>query len=157
MKILITGVPGTGKTTLAKELAMRLNYKYINEKEMLTQDMYVDARVYGQFVKDVDIEKFELEVLKIEDNVVLDGLLFPETKLKYDFAFVLHLEEKKLRQRLKKRGYADAKIEDNVFAQNHGYLTEVLGNKSKNTYFIERKSIKEDLQAILDLISHQSL
>lgn len=152
MRILITGVPATGKTTLAKAIAKSLNYKYINEKDLLKKNMYKDVVVFGCPVKDVDLELFDKEALKIKNNVVLDGLMFPETSLKYDFAFVLVLDEKKLRKRMKERKYTDLKIEENVFAQKTGNILDALGSKSDKTYVIERKNILEDLNIIKRLI-----
>ncbi len=158
IKILVTGVPGVGKTTIASELAKQLNYKCINEKELLTKEMYDEIRLHGSFVKDVDIEKLQSVFDKINDDVVFDGILFPELKTKFDAIIVLYLDEDRLRARLKEREYADVKIEDNIFAQQNHYLANLVEKKSENVLILGCESLDTDIKQILTwLKSHLSL
>jgi adenylylsulfate kinase len=49
MRVLVMGLPDSGKTTLAKPLAARLNYKYLNADEVRTAhndwDFSIEARL----------------------------------------------------------------------------------------------------------------
>ena len=36
--VIVTGTPGTGKTTLAKKLAKELNYKYVDVNKIIKKE-----------------------------------------------------------------------------------------------------------------------
>jgi len=152
IKILITGAPTIGKTSLAKRLAENLGYKYVADKEILPVGSYEEITFQGSLLKEVDVEKLNLKDDSFDDNTVFEGLLFPETDLDFDVIFMLYLSEDELRKRLTARGYSDAKIEDNVFSQNSGYLRDLSEKICETVFILQRQSLSEDLKVIEDIL-----
>jgi len=139
MNVLFTGIPAVGKSTIAKEFSKIMKYNLYCDKDFITTKDSKTISEYGHKLKDVDLKKFSATVNKKLDkkkNIVLDGIIFPyclsNLKLKLDYIFILNLSEKKLRQRYKKRKYAEAKILDNLFVQENNLIyKEVLENIRK--------------------------
>lgn len=127
MKILITGVPGTGKTTLSQKIVKRLNSKGQNYKLIRINDIAkrfkLDDGPWGSVI--VDIEKTEDEINKMlenMDNVIIEGHLGCDMKLNVDMVIVLRCDPYVLKERLKQRGYPREKIEENFDAEMIDYV-----------------------------------
>ncbi len=149
LNILITGIPGVGKTTIAKSIAKKFGLNYFSEKDLLKKDDYKIETEYGTNVKVVDLKKFSnsvnsvLQKVSNKKGMVLDGLIFPyvisNLKIKLDFIFVLKLNPKIITARLKKRKYSEIKILDNLFVQENSIfeielkkgLKKIKGKKPK--------------------------
>ena len=144
--ILITGVPGTGKTSLSFLLLKNYklkNYKLINDKEFL------EKRKLGKKNKENIIEvspknlnKEFNNFFKInKNNIILEGHLWVELNKsilkKFSKIIILKTRKDLLKKRLKKRKYNFLKIQDNLFSQETNYLEEILDSKN-----IEYKIIK---------------
>ncbi|GAA5857072.1 hypothetical protein JCM8547_007943 [Rhodosporidiobolus lusitaniae] len=127
--ILVTGTPGTGKTTHAAQLLEQLQ-----AKPSTSSAGWQHVNV-GDFVKekgchqgwndewqswDVDEDKLldELEVVQQAGGKILDWHtcdMFPERWI--DLVVVLRCDHSKLWERLEKRGYALPKIQENNMAE----------------------------------------
>lgn len=104
MRIIITGTPGTGKSTVAKIISGRTCWKVISDKEIAKREV-------------VDLKSFRLAAfnkLRRLRDAILEGHLFCEVRLPVDRVFVLRTRPDVLLQRLKKRGYDQKKIWKNV-------------------------------------------
>ena len=119
MILCITGTPGTGKSTLAKQLAKRLKYKKINltlfiKKEKLRQRYDPILKTY-----EVDAKKVVKKLLpKLKENIIIDGHLSHELPAKVvDLCIVCTCNPKILSKRLKKRRYTKEKIQENIDAE----------------------------------------
>ncbi len=123
MIIVITGTPGTGKTTISKFLEETLNLPVINEKEFALKHQI------GEYDKEedelvIDLTKLEKEInkyLEKRKNAIIEGHLLAEIKIKADVVIVLTTEPEILIERLQKREYYPAKIQDNVFCEGIEY------------------------------------
>lgn len=115
--ILITGTPGTGKSTLSREVAQETGLNYINIGELAKENgFYLDY--------DNDLQSYELDEDKVIDEI--DDIMkeggnlvdyhgcdfFPERW--FDIVFVLRTDNTILFERLEKRGYSQRKIQENV-------------------------------------------
>ena len=115
--ILITGTPGTGKSTLCKKLVTCAQVKWINVGEFAKENNCLgvwDSR-YECHELDEDKVVDELEDVMAEGNIVIEHHvtdIFPERW--FDAVFVLRTDNTKLYDRLKKRDYNETKVEENV-------------------------------------------
>ncbi len=134
MKILITGIPCSGKTYFAKKLSKKIGLKYFEEKEFITDK---NSTISLDKVKDVDLNKFS-KILnkKLPKDFILSGLLSPYCISKYDFnfdlIFVLKPSVNILKKRLKERKYSDLKIIENLFVQEENLIIHSLAKELKN-------------------------
>jgi len=126
--MLITGIPASGKTTVAKEIS-KYGFNVFSDKDFLTKTNYNEIIEFGNKIKEVDLTKFAKTVnskLKNAKNLVLEGIIFPyclgQLNITFDYIFVLSLPEKKLLSRYKKRKYSAVKVQDNLFVQENSLL-----------------------------------
>lgn len=154
MKLIITGTPGTGKTSIAKALSKSLKVKVLNEKD------FINAQKLGKLDEktgeiEVDVKELEKKLnlwLGKQKNAIVEGHLLCETRLKADLVIVLRAEPKFLEKRLAKRNYKQEKILDNLFAEQNGYcLKKAQKNygRKKTVEVFSSKSIKETSSIIL--------
>jgi len=118
MIISITGVAGTGKTSVARELAKMLNARVIHlsrltEKVSCGYDKVLKAHV-------VDTEKLRRVVAgevkrSCENHVIVEGLL--SHHVDSDVIILLRLSPEEIEKRLKKRRYPRIKIKENLEAE----------------------------------------
>ena len=154
MKVLITGTPGVGKSTVAKIVGKRLGYRVVdissfakeNKEIILEYDKERDTYV-------VDVEKLRKK-LKNEDNVIVEGHL--SHFLDGDVVVVLRLHPKKLKERLKSRGYSEKKIKENVEAEALDVCLIESVERHKNVFEVDTtgKSIEEVSNEILEIIEN---
>ena len=122
MKLVISGTPGTGKTTLAKRLAEKFSLKIINEKDFSLQNKI--GKFNDENELEIPIKEFEKKAnvfLKKNNNVVFEGHVICEAKLNVDFVIVLQINPEELEMRLEQRKYSPSKIMDNVFCEGIDY------------------------------------
>ncbi|XP_046358973.2 adenylate kinase isoenzyme 6-like [Haliotis rufescens] len=115
--ILITGTPGTGKTTLGSEVSQRVGFNYINVGDVAKQHDLYDGwdDKYQCPVLDEDRVIDELEEVMSSGRNVVDyhGCdFFPERW--FDIVIVLRTNNHELYERLEKRGYSGKKLEENI-------------------------------------------
>ncbi len=131
MRIVVTGTPGTGKTTLAKQLAAKMHAPLFDVNKIAVQNkLYKKER--GTAEKIVDIKKLSAllrKKLARETSFVAEGHLACEFALPADFVIVLRCNPLVLEKRLKKRKYPARKIEENKMAE---FLDYCLVNAEQN-------------------------
>ena len=118
MKILITGTPGCGKTTLAKGLAKKLKFECINEKDFALKNSIGEFNEENEL--EIPIKLFEKKMnnfLKTKKNIIIEGHTLCEMKLLVDLVILIKIDPEELQLRLEQRNYADLKIMDNVFVK----------------------------------------
>ncbi|MDD4983213.1 MAG: AAA family ATPase [Candidatus ainarchaeum sp.] len=146
MRILITGVPGTGKTTIAKELSNELKIPLYDIKKFTK-------------AKDVDIASLKRKTekeLKGKKDWILEGHIFCEYKTNANFVFLFDTSETKLREIYKKRKYLPVKIEENIFCKNINYFEKKLGKFYKKIYTLEtEKDIKKNICKIKKILQKE--
>lgn len=156
MIISITGTPGVGKTTLAKSLRNVLkNYKIVSDFELAKKNRLIVG--YDKKMKSYIVEERGLRKIKLMGNFIIDGHL--SHLIPNDLTIVLRLDPKKLKERLRKRGWKKEKIKENVLAEilDVIYIDALRAKKNKITKRVVQidtteKSIKDVIKRILNII-----
>jgi adenylate kinase len=115
--ILITGTPGTGKTSLAETICEVLKLTRININELVQQHQCHEGHdsEYDTLILDEDKLLDVMEPLMSEGGKVVDYHscdFFPERW--FDLVLVLQTTTEVLYDRLQSRGYSDKKINENM-------------------------------------------
>ncbi|EIN13487.1 P-loop containing nucleoside triphosphate hydrolase protein [Punctularia strigosozonata HHB-11173 SS5] len=133
--IIITGTPGTGKTTTAQllleESPIPLTHINVGDlvKERGLHEGFDDE--WGSYTVDEDKLLDELEPIASQGGVILDWHtceLFPERWA--DLVVVLRCNHTQLWDRLEKRGYPLKKIQEN----NEAEIMEVVAEEARSSY-----------------------
>jgi adenylate kinase len=121
MVIIVSGTPGTGKTTFAKKIAKELNYKYLDVKEIISKNNLSEGYDKERDTEIIDIEKLNkviIEIIKKEKNTVIDSHLSHYLPKKYvKKCYITKCPLPILKKRLEKRGYSKKKIRENLDAE----------------------------------------
>ncbi|MCS7117075.1 MAG: adenylate kinase family protein [Nitrososphaerota archaeon] len=118
-RIGITGSPGTGKKSVGRIIAERLNYDFLDLNDLAIRGNAVIGRDEREFI--VDPKKLRRLALKAIDkkDVVIVGHLLPSVfkKDEIDFIVVLRCSPWELMNRYVSRGYSEKKAKENVGAE----------------------------------------
>jgi len=144
MIIILTGTPGTGKDTVAKELSKR-GYRWISTKEIIENKhlwtgMERGARIVHMKNLQKEIKKEIAKAKKKKENVIIDGHLLCELKLDADVCIVLRTDPVILMERLKRRGYPTRKIKENIESELIDYCTQLAEKNLKKCKIYEVNS-----------------
>jgi len=119
--IIITGTPGTGKTTVAKELSKRFGFNYIDVNDVIKKYNLSEGYDDDRMCEIVDTEKLKKVLISLikrsEKRLIIDSHLshfLPKTHVKLCIITKCCLSE--LKRRLKQRGYSEKKIRENLDA-----------------------------------------
>lgn len=123
--IIVTGTPGTGKTTFAKRLAKDRRYGYVDVNDVVKKHGLSEGYDRKRKTRIVDEKKFAKVLEKMIDNakkqkkgLVIDSHLSHYINPKYvDLCIVTKCGLKELEKRLKRKGYHKSKIEENIQAE----------------------------------------
>ncbi|CAH9071320.1 unnamed protein product [Cuscuta epithymum] len=131
--ILITGTPGTGKTTTASALADAAQLRHINIGDLVKAKNLHDGwdDELDCFIINEDLVCDELEDMMEQGGNIIDyhGCdFFPERW--FDRVVVLQTENSVLYDRLKQRGYSEAKLKNNIECE----IFQVLLEEAKESY-----------------------
>ena len=117
--IIVSGTPGTGKTELAKVLAKKINYKYIDVNKLIKENNLSDGYDKKKECEIIDtkkLAKFLVDFIKNSgENLVIDSHLAHYIPEKYvDLCIITKCNLKELNKRLKKRKYSKEKVRENL-------------------------------------------
>lgn len=111
MIVVLTGTPGTGKTSVAREL----DYNTIDLTSFIEENS-LGVEVDGEFEVETEEVMEELkDQANLEEDTLVEGHLahhFPA-----DYCIVLRCQPDVLRERLSERDYSNKKVEENVEAE----------------------------------------
>jgi len=127
-KIVITGTPCVGKTTLAAELAGELGVPVISVNDFATSNGYFVV-LPGEAEKTVDIKRTGVELRKhlesLRGGYVVEGHLACEFGLPCDVVIVLRAHPSVLVKRYHERKYPKHKTDDNLLCELLDYCQTI--------------------------------
>ena len=156
MSIVISGNPGTGKHTIAQQIAQKLNLSIIDINQVAKSGELFEK---NDDTNDVDPEKLK-KILqnKISEKNLIVGHLAPYVldKSQVKIMIVLRRDPYELVSVYKKRKYTDKKIKENVGSEVLGIIAHDARSKFHEKMFQinnSGKSIKEEVEKAMSLIS----
>ncbi len=125
--VVIAGVPGTGKTTVARRLAEALGYLHIDLTELaLREKLYLeyDEERMSYVIDEERLVERVLSIVERHGKAVIDTH-YPEIlpPMLPRMVFVLRLHPMLLEERLRRRGWPWRKIKENIEAEILGVVT----------------------------------
>jgi len=134
--IIVTGTPGTGKTTLSEKLAKKLNFHYLDVNNVIKKYDISEGYDKKRKTKIIDVKKLNKVLIKemntynkkIKNGVIIDSHLSHYLPKRYvDLCIVTKCDLKGLERRLKKKKYSKDKVKENLDAE----IFDVCLNESK--------------------------
>ncbi|CAG8476890.1 15803_t:CDS:2 [Acaulospora morrowiae] len=134
--ILITGTPGTGKTTLSRLVAESTDLAYINVGDLVKERGLHQGfdQEFQSYILDDDKVVDELEDALSKGGNIVDFHsceVFPERW--FDLVLVLRTDNTLLYDRLENRGYSQKKITENIDCE----IFQVILEEAKESYPLE--------------------
>ena len=134
--ILVSGTPGTGKTTLSKKLAKKLEYLYLDVNKIISKYKLSEGSDKIRKTKIIDVKKLnvglikEIKLIKKCINgknsinfkkikgIIIDSHLSHYLPRKYaDLCIVAKCDINELNKRLKRKKFHKDKIQENLQAE----------------------------------------
>ena len=159
--LIISGTPGTGKTTVSKNLlnyfkakVISLNKLAVSEKLVINYDTERETSVINEkklvryVIKLIEhYKKLDLEFLIIESHFsdIVPGQFI-------DYVLILRCDPDELSIRLKERGYKKEKIRENVQSEILGNAVNYFLNKQVNQPILEIDTTNSSIDVITKTI-----
>ena len=129
--IIITGTPGTGKTTVSKIISNKLESSLVAVNDLIEEKHIYNGYDAEKDYKLVDIDALSKEIkVKLsssnDEYMIIEGHLAHEFKDEEDVDTVIVLRARPdiLRKRLNKRNWSNSKVQENLEADE---LALILG------------------------------
>jgi len=154
MNISISGIPGTGKSTVAKLLEKKLDANLIDIKKLVNSKKIkskYDKKRKTRIIENKDLRNaVKKELSKEKDNIIESHL---SHLIKSDIFFILRTNPTELKKRLKKRKWSKAKIRENIEAEFVDEITIETLNLHKKSKIYEIDTSKKKPGSILKVIT----
>lgn len=161
--IIVTGSPGTGKTTLSKKLAKSIGFIYVDVNKIINEQKISEGYDSNKKCLIVDTKKLSDELISMisefkknkgsVNGVIIDSHLSHYLPSKYvGLCIVTKCELKKLKERLTKRGYSKNKIRDNLDAEIFNVCFEEANNFGHKILVVDTShGIDKDLLKLIKI------
>ncbi|MCL4388127.1 AAA family ATPase [Candidatus Marsarchaeota archaeon] len=140
----VTGTPGVGKSYFSKRLGNKLRSVGITAKIIEINDVVDSENAYdkiddlgSRIIKPALLRRAMKKEVGQKGVCIAVGHLLPETGLRPDICIVLRQSLPVLEKRLKGRGYAKAKIRENLLAEAYDDIGTRIKGKCGEVYEAE--------------------
>ncbi len=153
--IVITGTPGSGKTTIANKVAKRVNGSIV----IHANEMIKSRRLFSSYAKDgamvANMRKLKADIQKEINGsgkgiVIVEGHLLCDIPIKNAVAVVIRQHLAVLEKRLKARKYDSKKIKENIVSEALDYCG--ISAESNYDHVIEIMDDRTAVSKIVKLI-----
>lgn len=154
--IIVTGTPGTGKTTLAKKLAGRMKGSVlVSANDVIRKKgLFSSVSDDGAMVARMGALEKEMksEAARSPGTVIIEGHLLCEFGIRGAVVIVVREHLRTLRERMRRRGYPAQKARDNLTSEAIGYCASRARDSYSNVHEIMggKGSTARALRAISD-------
>lgn len=151
MLIVVTGTPGAGKSSFAKELSESIPNSKLIEINDIVEEFKLFSSIDKMGSKIVKVKELESKVAEIakgereKANVILVGHLAPELKIKPDVAIVVRVGLAELIKRLEARKYQKEKIKENIVSESVDYCGAKMKEQCKNVHEVETERERKEI------------
>lgn len=169
--ILITGTPGTGKTTLARLLEDQLSQEFPGKFELISlSKVILDQMLFKKWNKEFEVPEFDEDMVcdSLEPGIHSGGKIidfhssgfFP--KKWFHLIILLRSTNTNIYDRLTERGFPDKKLTENIEAEIFNVVHDevfesfphnIILEKNSNTVDEMQQNLEEILEVIRKLIS----
>ncbi|MFX0024869.1 MAG: adenylate kinase family protein [Candidatus Hermodarchaeota archaeon] len=144
--VIISGTPGTGKTTVSKELSRKIKAKIISLNDLVIQNnLFVkfDSNRETFVINEENLIAYVLKLIERYASEKIDFLLIeghfsdiiPNNFI--DYVIVLRCHPDELLRRLKEKGYNERKIIENIQSEILGNCVNYFLNKNVDIPLLE--------------------
>jgi len=159
--VIISGTPGTGKTTVSKAISKIINARLVSLNDLVIQKDFIisyDSKRDTFIFDEKAIIKFILNLIKSYDPkrvnfLIIEGHfsdIIPEKFV--DYVIILRCHPDELSIRLKKKGYSKSKIIENIQSEILGNCVSYFINKGIKVPILEIDTTNLDLDTIIKII-----
>ncbi len=152
-RIVITGVPGTGKTTLSKKIGERLGLKVLNVSVDFLESKGIRERSSsgGEILVDLD----ELRTVLLKEEGILESHLLCEFSLPDSVVIVLRCEPTILKKRLLGRSYTPEKIGENLECEALDYCSQMARMNYGRVFELDtsHRSSEESVEEVVSILN----
>lgn len=159
--LIVSGTPGTGKTTISKNISNYIKAKVISLNELaISENLIVkyDAKRETSVINNKKLISFLIELIEDYKKEDLEFLIIeshfsdivPEHYI--NFVIILRCDPDELYNRLKRRGYKREKIRENVQSEILGNCVNYFMNKPLNIPILEIDTTNVSIESITKTI-----
>jgi len=143
--VIVTGIPGTGKTTLAERLAKKLHFHYLDVNDLIKEYGISEGYDKKRDTNIVDTKKLNLALIKEINNhkkskngVIIDSHLSHYLPKRHvDVCIVTKCDLKELEKRLKNKKYSKDKIRENLDSEIFDVCLSECKEKGHNVIVVD--------------------
>jgi len=141
MRVVLTGTPGTGKTTAAKMVAKRLGMTHLDLNAAIKNEQLYSGydKKRDSYIADIKkVSEFVAVFERKNKNVLIDGHIAHLLPDKFvDSVIVLRCEPGALKKRLTKRRWNSTKVNENAEAELIGIIAYEARENHKKVFEID--------------------